>query len=65
MEFLLHHLEDLKQSILVSDRRVRECVLNAWSKLRHYYDLTDFNHHIYTAATLLNPDLRMKHFIKN
>jgi hypothetical protein len=65
MEFLLHHLEDLKQSISVLDRRVRKYILNAWSKLRHYYDLTDSSHYIYTAATLLNPDLRIKHFIKN
>ena len=65
IEFLLQHLEQLKQSIPASDYRIRECVLNAWSKLRHYYDLTDSSHHIYAAATLLNPDLRIKHFKTN
>jgi hypothetical protein len=65
MEFLLHHLESLKLSIPASNQRIRECVLNAWSKMRHYYDLTDSSHHIYAAATLLNPQLRMKHFQKN
>jgi hypothetical protein len=65
MKFFLYHLEALKELISALNRRVRECVLNSWSKLRTYYDLTDLSHHIYAAATLLNPDLRLKHFKKN
>jgi hypothetical protein len=33
-EFLLHNLEALKLSTLTSTRRVRDCMLNAWLKMR-------------------------------
>jgi hypothetical protein len=65
MEFLLLHLETLKEIIPTKDKRIRECVLNSWTVMRKYYDLTDQSHSIYAAATLLNPFLRMAHFEKN
>src|SRR6266516_3665294 len=54
MEFLLHHLETLKDTVPASNKRIRECILNSWSVMRKYYDLTDKSHSIYAAATLLN-----------
>jgi hypothetical protein len=36
--------------------------MNSWSKLQEYYKLTDGDHSIYAAATLLYPPLRMEHF---
>jgi hypothetical protein len=40
------------------------CYQNAWQKLQKYNNLTDTNHEIYAAATLLNPCLRKGWFIK-
>jgi hypothetical protein len=65
MEFLLHHLETLKDTVPASNKRIRECILNSWSVMRKYYDLTDKSHSIYAAATLLNPLYRMTYFEKN
>src|SRR5271154_5510103 len=55
IEYLLRHLERLKESALKQKRRIRECVMNSWSLLQKYYNLTDKNHGIYACATLLNP----------
>jgi hypothetical protein len=38
------------------------CYQNAWQKLIKYNKLTDNNHEIYAAATLLNPCLRKQFF---
>jgi hypothetical protein len=65
IEYLLRHLEKLKASIPKQKRRIRECVMNSWSLLQKYYNLTDKNHGIYACATLLNPGLRKRHFIDN
>jgi hypothetical protein len=40
------------------------CYQNAWQKLQKYNNLTDTNHEIYAAATLLNPCLRKNWFVK-
>jgi hypothetical protein len=65
MEFLLAHLEKLKETVPTSKKRIRECMLNSWSVIRKYYDLTDKSHNIYAAATLLNPLYRIAYFEKN
>ena len=65
MEHLLRHLEKLKQSISSSDTRIWECVNNSWAVLNKYYELTDNNHSVYVAATLLHPGMRMQHFYNN
>jgi hypothetical protein len=64
MEYLLKHLERLKQSIPRRDIRIWECVNNSWAKLDEYYHLTDKNHAVYAAATLLHPAMRTAHFRK-
>ena len=65
IEYLLRHLEKLKESVPKQKRRIRECVMNLWALLQKYYNLTDKNHGIYACATLLNPGLRKRHFIDN
>jgi hypothetical protein len=63
IEHLLKHLENLKTS--VTDIRISECVNNSWTKLNNYYGLTDNNHAVYAAATLLHPIMRMTRFRKS
>jgi hAT family C-terminal dimerisation region len=65
IEYLLRHLEGLKESVPKHKKRIRESVMNSWSKLQEYYNLTDRNHSIYACATLLNPGLRKRHFTDN
>jgi hypothetical protein len=65
MEHLLRHLEKLKQSISSSDTRIWECVNNSWAVLSKYYELTDNNHSVYAAATLLYLGMQMQHFYNN
>jgi hypothetical protein len=65
MEHLLKHLEKLKQSVPKRDARIWECVNNSWAKLDEYYRLTDSNHAVYAAATLLHPAMRMARFRKS
>jgi hypothetical protein len=65
IEYLLRHLERLKESTPKQKRRIRECIMNSWSVLQKYYSLTDKNHGIYACATLLNPGLRKRHFTDN
>jgi hAT family C-terminal dimerisation region len=55
---LLEHLEQLKSRTPQSERRLWECVNNAWSKMTKYYELTDKSHQIYAVATFLNPTQR-------
>jgi hypothetical protein len=62
MEGILGHLEKLKTSIPKSNKPLTEAVMNSWSKLRKYYELTDNSHSVYAAATLFYPCLRMTHF---
>jgi hAT family C-terminal dimerisation region len=40
-------------------------VNNYWATLDKYYNLTDHNHSVYAAATLLHPGMRMRHFYRN
>jgi hypothetical protein len=61
MEYLLRHLEHLEQTVSKRDTRIWECVNNSWAKL----NITDSNHAVYAAATLLHPAMRMAHFQKN
>jgi hypothetical protein len=65
MEYLLRHLEHLKQTVSKRDTRIWEYINNSWAKLNEYYQLTDNNHAVYAAATLLHPAMRIKHFQKN
>ena len=65
MEYLLRHLEHLKQTVPKRDTRIWECVNNSWAKLNEYYNITDSNHAVYAAATLLHPAMRMTYFRKN
>ena len=62
MEGIFGHLEGLKITVLTSNKRLREAVMNSWSKLQEYYNLTDSSYSIYTAATLLHLSLQMEHF---
>ena len=64
MEYLLRHLEQLKQSVPKRDTRIWECINNSWAKLNEYYSKTDENYAVYAAATLLHPAMRMAHFRK-
>ena len=41
------------------------CYQNAWDLLTKYNNLTDRNHEIYAAATLLNPCVRRQYFDKS
>jgi len=63
IEGILGHLEHLKATVPMSNKRLREAVMNSWAKLHEYYALTDGSLSIYAAATLFHPPLRMKHFI--
>ena len=65
IEHLLKHLKKLKQSISKQDTRIWEYINNSWAKLDNYYQLTDNNHAVYAAATLLHPVMRMARFRKN
>jgi hypothetical protein len=65
MEYLLRHLEHLKQSVSKRDTRIWEYANNSWAKLDEYYKITDNNHAVYAAATLLHPAMRKAHFDKN
>jgi hypothetical protein len=65
IEYLLRHLKRLKDEAPKPKRRIRECIVNSWSLLQKYYDLTGKNHSIYACATLLNPGLRKRYFIDN
>ncbi len=65
IEFLLTHLETLKQTLPTLKKRIRECVLNSQVLIRKYYDISDQSHSIYAAATLLNPLYRLAYFKKN
>jgi hypothetical protein len=62
MEYLLRHLEHLKQSVSKRDTRIWEYVNNSWVKLDEYYKI---NHAVYAAVTLLHPTMRKAHFDKN
>jgi len=64
IEYLLRHLERLKESVPKKQTRIRECVMNSWSLLQNT-SLTDKNHGIYICATPLNPGFRKRHFIDN
>jgi hypothetical protein len=64
IEYLLRHLERTKTATDDADEQLSECINNSWSKLKHYYDLTDSSHQIYAAATFLNPTKRLAHFEK-
>jgi hypothetical protein len=55
IEYLLHHLEKLKESIPKPKRRIREFVMNSWSLLQKYYNLTDKNHGILHLSEFISP----------
>ena len=65
LEYLLYYLEGLKDNIPKQKKRIRECVMNSWSLLQKYYNLTNKNYTIYACATLLNPGLRRAYLDKN
>lgn len=56
IEYLLHHLEKLKESIPKPKQRIRECVMNSWSLLQKYYNPTDKNHGILHLSELFPPN---------
>jgi len=65
IEHLLKHLEGLKQTVSKKDTRIWECVNNSWAKLNGYYQMTDNQHAVYAAATLLHPAMRLGRFKRN
>ena len=62
VEGLLRHLESFKVTVSKSNKQLREAVNNSWVKLRKYYNLTNNDHGIYAAVSLLHPCLRLAHF---
>lgn len=66
MEFLLNHLEEQKRKHPASEGSlISVCIAQGWLKLRKYYNLTDQQHHLYAAAVILNPCMKMQYFEKN
>jgi hypothetical protein len=65
MEYLLRHLEQLKQSVPKRDTRIWKYVNNSWAKLNEYYLKPDENYAVYAAATLLHSVMRMAYFEKS
>jgi hypothetical protein len=70
LDYLLTTIESAKQRLEEEDsHRGRDSInplliayQNAWEKLLKYNNLTDDNHEIYAAATLLNPCCRRRYF---
>ena len=77
LDYLLQHVEEKRAALReqrvnagaggAGNRRQNITPLevayqNAWEKLTKYNNLTDENHEIYAAATLLNPCLRKGYF---
>ena len=55
--------------LLPSSKKVKPpplaiCYQNSWQVLSKYNQLTDANHEIYAAATLLNPRFRKRYFVE-
>jgi hypothetical protein len=59
MDFLLHHLEALKNGLSkAKDSHLLPAVEEAWRKLDHYYQEMDKSS-VYSSAVILDPRLKL------